>query len=124
MFFKCKDGRYILSLNDVPSFDDFCVLMKTKNNTFSSRIMWKIFREIFVYPNNERLLYEKYYLIEYSTFAIYLEKTKSVYVDEDVSLKDHLFIINTDFMLLSKIYDSEYLNKIFEILSMDDNNEN
>lgn len=86
--------------------------------------MWKIFREIFVYPNNERLLYEKYYLIEYSTFEIYLEKTKSVYVDEGVSLKDYLFIINTDFMLLSKIYDSEYLNKIFEILSMDDNNEN
>lgn len=83
-----------------------------------------MFREIFVYPNNERLLYEKYYLIEYSTFEIYLEKTKSVYVDEGVSLKDHLFIINTDFMLLSKIYDSEYLNKIFEILSMDDNNEN
>lgn len=86
--------------------------------------MWKMFREIFVYPNNERLLYEKYYLIEYSTFEIYLEKTKSVYVDEGVSLKDYLFIINTDFMLLSKIYDSEYLNKIFEILSMDDNNEN
>ena len=85
--------------------------------------MWKIFREIFVYPNNERLLYEKFYLIEYSTFKSYLEKTKSVYVDEDILLKDNLFIINTDFMLLSKSYDSEYLNQIFEILSMDDNNE-
>ena len=123
MFFKCKDGRYILSLNDIPSFDDFCSLMKIKKNTFSSRVMWKIFREIFVYPNNERLLYEKFYLIEYSTFKSYLEKTKSVYVDEDILLKDNLFIINTDFMLLSKSYDSEYLNQIFEILSMDDNNE-
>lgn len=123
MFFKCKDGRHILSLNKVPSFDDFCVLMKIKKGTFSSRVMWKIFREIFIYPNNERLRYENFYLIEYSTFENYLEKTKSVYIDSDVILKDNVFIINTDFLLLSQNYNSEYLNKIFEILSMDDNDE-
>ena len=117
MHIQLSDNINVLAIDKIPSFEDFCNLMKVSPNSFSAGLMWKIFRAIFVFSQNQKELYNDFYSIEYNSFQEYLWKTKSIKISNDMMSKNGLYIIESEFMLLDQSYDESYLIDILNILS-------
>ncbi|PKI28145.1 hypothetical protein CXF83_16205 [Shewanella sp. Choline-02u-19] len=107
----------VLALDIMPTFEDFCVKIKVKPNSFSKRIVWKIYREIFILSTDYSLEYSQFYSVEYGSFSEFICKTLGCEVGRDLLDRKHVFIIQPNFQLLDENYGGSYFGKVLEILS-------
>lgn len=113
-----EEKKAILCINRVPDFEELCLKMKIAPETFSSRTLWKIYRDIFIYSLELKSLYLQFYSIEYSSFYDYLAISHSIEMKENELFEsESFFLIEPKCTLLEPAYKEEHFESMLKLLS-------
>lgn len=113
-----EEKKAILCINRVPDFEELCLKMKITPDTFASRALWKIYRDIFIYSLELKSLYRKFYSIEYSSFYDYLLISHSIETKEsELFESEYFFLIKPKCSLFEPAYKEEHFESMLKLLS-------
>lgn len=106
----------ILPMNRIPSVDEFLDILHIKPAGFASQIFTAVYHQFFTSSKDLRVEYERYYCIEYPTFASYLELAHEICLEHADLEKPYIFQIKSPGGVLEEAYPENVQNTVIDCI--------
>jgi len=116
------DIEIILAININPTFEEFLGFLSIKMGSLGSQLFEPVYKQIFIFSKDLKSEYVKYYSVEYPTLSEYIEIYHDRVLDEEQLDKRHIYKFKNGCELTSNGYDTNYLDRIINILEDHDEN--
>ena len=111
-----SDKDLILPTNRIPSVEEFLSILHIKPAGFAAQLFTAVYDQIFSWSKDLRVEYERYYCVEYPTFANYLELAQEIYLDPTESGKAHILKIKSPGGVLDEAYNENVRNTVIDCI--------
>jgi hypothetical protein len=115
----------ILPMDRVPDVTELFGALKIKPTGLAATLMSNVYNQFFIWSTDLRDEYERYYCVEYPSFASYLELAHEIYLDPDALAKRHVLKIKSPGGVVDEAYDGNAMEAILGCLkTLESNREN
>jgi hypothetical protein len=111
-----SEGPLILPISRIPSVGEFLNVLHIKPGGFAAQLFTKVHDQLFARSTDLRVQYERYYCVEYTTFAIYLELAHEIYLEPAELDKAHILKIKSPGGVLDEAYDDNVKYIVIECI--------
>ena len=111
-----EEARIIFPLNIKPSLEEFLGGLAIKNGGLAAQLFKPIYEQFFVYSQDIKEEYVKYYSIEYPTLGEYIEICHGEELSEEQLDKNFIYKFKNRASLLNPVYDGNYFEHVVELL--------
>lgn len=119
-----SDKDLILPASRIPSVDEFLDILRIKPAGFAAQLFTRAYNQFFAWSKDLRVEYERYYCVEYPTFASYLELAHEIYLEPAQLEKVHILKMKAPGGVLDQAYDDNVLGTVIDcIRKLEDNHE-
>ena len=120
-----EENETILSLNVRPSFNGFLDLLSITTKGLAAQLLDPVYKQFFVYSQDIKEEYVKYYSIEYPTLSEYIEICHNKKLPEEELDKKYIYKVENQCQLTNPAYDTDYFERIIDLLkTLEKPNEN
>lgn len=95
----------ILPISRIPSVEEFLDILHIKSATFAAKLFTAVYNQFFIWSQDLRSDYQRYYCVEYPTFASYLELAQEIYLEPADLEKAYILKIESPGGVLEEAYD-------------------
>lgn len=99
-----SDRDLILPTSRIPSVEEFLDILHIKPAGFAAQLFTAVYDQFFSWSKDLRVEYERYYCVEYSTFANYLELAHEIHLDPAELGKTYILKIKSPSGVLDEAY--------------------
>ncbi|GGE38130.1 hypothetical protein GCM10007276_14430 [Agaricicola taiwanensis] len=111
-----SDRDLILPTSRIPSVKEFLDILHIKPASFAAQLFTAVYNQFFSWSEDLRVEYERYYCVEYPTFANYLELAHEIYLDPAEIGKTHILKIKSPGGVLDEDYDENVMNRVVDCI--------
>lgn len=115
---KEKDKELVLSLDRIPSFEEFLNQMKVASTGFGAVILNYIYKNLFYHSIDLSEEYIKYYSVEYVTIDDYLLKKVGLQIPSSELRRRHILRIERLSSLIDPAYEENFLEMFLQKLEV------
>lgn len=120
-----SEKHLILPTRCIPSIGEFFDVLKIKRSGFAAQLFTTVYDHLFTWSTDLRVEYERYYCVEYPTFASYLELAHEIYLEPAERDKAHILKIKSPGGVLEEAYDENVRKAVIGCIRMlEDGREN
>lgn len=114
----------ILPMSRIPSVGEFLDILHIKPAGFAAQLFTAVYDQFFAWSKDLRVEYDRYYCVEYPTFASYLELAHEIYLEPSALEKAHILKIKSPGGVLEEAYEDNVKNTVIDcIRKLEDNHE-
>lgn len=106
----------ILPMDRVPDIIELLDALKIRPAGLAATLIINVYNQFFIWSTDLRDQYERYYCVEYSSFASYLELAHEMYLDSDALGKKHILKIRSPGGVVDEAYDGNAMEVILGCL--------
>lgn len=111
-----NDRDLILPTSRIPSAEEFLDILHIKPAGFAAQLFTAVYDQLFSWSQDLRLEYERYYCVEYPTFAKYLELAHEIYLGPAELGKAHILKVKSPGGVLDEAYNENVRNTVIECI--------
>ena len=100
-----NDKFLVLPVRRIPPLGEFLDALKIKPTGLAAQLFTGVYNQLFVWSDDLRAQYDRYYCVEYPTLAAYLELMHEVYLDQAELEKTHILAVESVGGVLEEAYD-------------------
>lgn len=106
----------ILPMARIPSVDEFLDILHIKPEGFAAQLFTAVYNQFFDWSKDLRAEYERYYCVEYPTFASYLELAHEIHLEPAQLEKAHILKINSPGGVMDGAYDDNVRDTVIDCI--------
>jgi hypothetical protein len=115
----------ILPTSRIPSVGEFLDVLRIKPAGLAAQLFTGVYNQFFAWSTDLRVEYERYYCVEYPTFAAYLELAHEIYLEPSELEKAHILKIKAPGGVLDDAYDDNVFDTVVNcIRKLENSHEN
>ena len=119
-----NDRDLILPTSRIPSVEEFLDILHIKPAGFAAQLFMAVYDQLFSWSKDLRVEYERYYCVEYPTFANYLELAHEIYLEPEDLGKVYILKIKSPGGVLDEAYNDNVMDDVIEcIKKLEDSHE-
>ena len=99
-----NDKDVILPTSNIPSVAEFLDALHIKPAGFAAQVFTAVYDQFFSWSKDLRVEYEKYYCVEYPTFANYLELAHEIYLEPEDLEKAYILRVKSPHGVVDEAY--------------------
>lgn len=107
-----SDRDFILPTSRIPSVEEFLDILHIKPAGFAAQLFTAVYDQFFSWSTDLRLEYERYYCVEYPTFANYLEFAHEIYLESHDIGKTYILKIKSPGGVLDESYNDNVMESV------------
>lgn len=111
-----SDRDLILPTSRIPSVEEFLDVLHIKPAGFAAQLFTAVYDQFFSSSKDLRVEYERYYCVEYPTFANYLESAHEIYLDPTEIDKAHILKIKSPGGVLDEAYNDNVRDSVIDCI--------
>lgn len=106
----------ILPMSRIPSVGEFLDILDIKPAGFAAQLFTGVYNQFFAWSTDLRIEYERYYCVEYPTFASYLESGHEIYLEPTQLEKAHILKIKSPGGMMDKAYEDNIRDTVIDCI--------
>jgi hypothetical protein len=106
----------ILPTSRIPLIGEFLDALRIKPTGLGAQLFTGVYDQFFAWSTDLRLEYERYYCVEYPTFAAYLELAHEIYLEPAELEKAHILKIRATGGVLDEAYEDNVLEVVIDCI--------
>lgn len=106
----------ILPTSRIPSVGEFLDVLHIRPGGFAAQIFTAVYDQFFSWSKDLRVEYERYYCVEYPTFANYLELAHEIYLEPAELEKAHILRIKSPGGVLDESYNENVRDTVIDCI--------
>lgn len=106
----------ILPISRIPSVGEFLDILHIKPASFAAQLFTAVYDQLFFWSKDLRVEYERYYCVEYSTFANYLELAHEIYLEPEELGKTHILKIDQPGGVMDESYSENIKDTVIDCI--------
>jgi hypothetical protein len=110
------DSSLVLPMSRIPSAEEFLDILQIKPGGFAAQLFTTVYDQFFAWSKDLRSEYERYYSVEYPTFANYLELAHEIYLQPADLEKAHILKIKSLGGLLEQAYEENVRDTVINCI--------
>lgn len=119
-----SERDFILPTSRIPPVGEFLDILQIKPAGFAAQLFTTVYDQFFSWSKDLRVEYERYYCVEYPTFANYLELAHEIYLDPAALGKAHILKIKSPSGVLDEAYNDNVKDTVIDcIKKLEDSHE-
>lgn len=119
-----SDRDFVLPMSRIPSLEEFLDILQIKPAGFAAQLFTAVYDQLFSWSKDLRLEYERYYCVEYPTFASYLELAHEIELEPHDLGKAHILKVKSPGGVLDEAYDDNVMDAVLDSINkLEGNNE-
>lgn len=119
-----SDRDLILPTSRIPSVEEFLGILHIKPAGFAAQLFTAVYNQFFSWSKDLRVEYERYYCVEYPTFATYLEVMHEICLDPAELGKTYILKIDSPGGVLDEAYNDNVMDTVIDcIKKLEDSHE-
>lgn len=111
-----NDRDIILPTSRIPSVEEFLDILRIKPVGFAAQLFTAVYDQFFSRSRDLRVEYERYYCVEYPTFANYLEMAHEIYLEPQNLEKTYILRIKSPGGVLDEAYNDNVMDAVIECI--------
>lgn len=111
-----SEGDLILPTSRIPTVDEFLGILNIKPASFAAQLFTAVYDQFFSWSKDLRVEYERYYCVEYPTFASYLELAHEIYLEPAELGKAHILKIKSPGGVLEEAYNDNVRDTVVDCI--------
>lgn len=113
-----NDKDLILPINRIPSVCEFLDILQIKPGGFAGQIFISVYDHFFYWSKDLRVEYQRYYCVEYPTFANFLELAHEIYLEPENLGKAHILKIKSPSGVVNEAYSDNVMEVVIDCLKI------
>lgn len=111
-----NDSDIILPTSRIPSLEEFLDILHIKPAGFAAQLFTEVYDQLFSGSRDLRSEYERYYCVEYPTFAKYLELAQEIDLEPHDLGKAHILKIKSPCGVLDEAYSDNVMDAVIDCI--------
>lgn len=111
-----SDRDLILPMSRIPSVEEFLDILHIKPAGFAAQLFTTVYDQFFSWSKDLRSEYERYYCVEYPTFANYLALAHEIYLESAELEKRFILKIKSPGGVLDEAYSDNVRDTVVDRL--------
>ncbi|MDB5583190.1 MAG: hypothetical protein JWR80_8366 [Bradyrhizobium sp.] len=111
-----SENDIILPTSYIPSVGEFLDIMRIRPTGFAAQLFTGVYDQFFAWSKDLRDEYNRYYCVEYSTFAAYLELAHEIYLEPAELENAHVLKVKAPAGVVDDAYDDNVRDIVIDCL--------
>lgn len=111
-----SDRDLILPTSHIPSVEEFLDALHIKPAGFAAQLFRAVYDQFFSWSKDLRVEYERYYCVEYPTFANYLELAHEIYLEPPELGKVYILKVKSPGGVMDEAYNDNVRNTVIDCI--------
>lgn len=111
-----SDRDLILPTSHIPSVEEFLDALHIKPAGFAAQLFTAVYDQFFSWSKDLRVEYERYYCVEYPTFANYLELAHEIYLEPAELGKAYILKVKSPGGVMDEAYNDNVRNTVIDCI--------